>query len=252
MHDDPFSLSQYLQRTLIDGHKRPVIISVIGSGGKTSVIERIALLGKRCHLRVLVTTTTHMALPSDHQYPFGVYRADDIENLPLDDEHVMLVGNWSEKRVKPLTIGQFESLRGHFDMILIEADGARGMELKYHRESEPVIRADTDILIKVLGLNALGKKSAQTIHNCFLWRGCEDKIVDEHIVHALAFDPRGLNATSDAPVQMMLYNQSDTLDKSRLGTLIESGLQYFRESRDSIVIGSVKQDAIEYIYRARG
>jgi len=245
------SLSQFLQNELIDEHRLPLTISVIGSGGKTTLIETIALLGKAQNLNVLVTTTTHMALPSDHMYPFDSY-LEGTEDIQFEDENpIVLVGNRTRDRIGPLSDQQFMRLRPHFDVILIESDGARGMDLKYHRENEPVIRFDSDVLLKVLSVKALGKECINSVHNCSLWCDEPHSIIDEMAIHSLAFDERGLNVECPAHKQLLLYNQSDTLKEGELNSLIATGTSLFSKSPYPVVIGSLHNDSIEYISHER-
>ncbi|MGR7989265.1 selenium cofactor biosynthesis protein YqeC, partial [Escherichia coli] len=50
----------------LGAQKRPTVISVVGAGGKTSLLFWLAELLQASGRRVLITTTTHMFMPTSH------------------------------------------------------------------------------------------------------------------------------------------------------------------------------------------
>ncbi len=91
------------------------VVALVGCGGKTSLIQRLAEENKE--RKVLITPTTHM-------YPMegavGVYHSDTgkLSSLPAD----------ALARMVPV-----------YDLSLLEADGSRGLPLKGWRKDEPVV-----------------------------------------------------------------------------------------------------------------
>ena len=123
-------------------------ISVIGSGGKTTLLR---WLSERLPGSVILTTSTHM-------YPFaGVPQVDagvetSAENrrrvlcalrAALKDSRVIDLGSLqaSGKLADPSAVIPFEALLDAADYVVVEADGAAGRPLKAHRPWEPVIPA---------------------------------------------------------------------------------------------------------------
>lgn len=153
------------------------VISITGSGGKTSLIfawaRELALSGKR----IAVTTTTHMAHP-DHvkdasHYPYdgvsviyiqadgpaaGVDEFTAIDHQLEEGNIVMVVSPDPERPAKVMSPPQavMEHLCKTADIIFIEADGSRKMPLKWPAPWEPVVPGNTDITVCVAGLSALG------------------------------------------------------------------------------------------------
>ena len=116
---------------------RPGVTSVIGSGGKTSLI---AALARELPGAVVLTTTTHIL-------PFAgvplVTSADaEAVRAALTESRVVCVGSQAEKDGKlaapELGIDALVSLA---DYVLVEADGARRLPLKAHAPWEPVVPA---------------------------------------------------------------------------------------------------------------
>ena len=109
------------------------IIAVIGAGGKTTLIHRLAEEYRRKGASVLVSTTTHMLVEPGAVCPENSAKMQSLPEQMLHD------------------------LMKQVDYALIEADGAKHYALKYPSEQEPVIPEGTTDVILVLGSWDLGK-----------------------------------------------------------------------------------------------
>lgn len=123
------------------------IISITGSGGKTSLMTYLALSLSRKG-RVLMTTSTKIALPKDPTYTtytsFGSYVNDRSERIVCLGEEVSGKG-----KLKSLGYDNLKEVLDDFDYVLIEADGCRNLPLKFWYDYEPVIY---DFTTKVIGI----------------------------------------------------------------------------------------------------
>lgn len=118
-------------------NERGHIISIVGAGGKTTLMYRLAEEFVRRGHKTLVTTTTHILKPIKI-YGFDVFgRECDNGKLSMPD-------NINECISK-------------YDTVLIEADGAKRLPLKVPNAAEPVIISESDIVIGVVGLDSIGK-----------------------------------------------------------------------------------------------
>ena len=148
------------------------VISVVGAGGKTSLIfawaRELASSGKS----VVITTTTHM------------YRPERME-----ESGIRIVVSDDPERPDKVTAPPAEildRLREEADVVLIEADGSRRMPLKWPADREPVIPDYTDITVCVAGLSALGRRTADAIYNAGgLPDALQRETVDMNLMHAL-------------------------------------------------------------------
>lgn len=146
-------------------------ISVIGSGGKTTLLR---YLSGRLPGTVILTTSTHI-------YPFpGIPLVEtgeeDSGKSPdrilaeireaLSRSRVICLGRPepSGKLASPADIVPFELLLPEADHVLIEADGAAGCPLKAHRPWEPVIPACSAMTVCVVGASGIGKPVSQACH----------------------------------------------------------------------------------------
>lgn len=140
----------------------PYVISLTGGGGKTSLIRRLAWEGMEQGLKVLVTTTTHMAVP----LRLGVFscREEDVKAM-LDREHAVVAGQTNgEGKISYMGDAAYHRLCALADLVLVEADGAKRLPLKVPRGNEPVIPDNTDLILCVSGLTAAGSLAAE---RCF-------------------------------------------------------------------------------------
>lgn len=119
--------------------------------------------------QVLVTTTTHIRQPA------ACYAPDDAALTALwQAGHYAVIGTPAENG--KLTLPQPQLLRrmAQADAVFIEADGAKHYPCKLPAAHEPVLLPQSDIVLAVAGLSALGKPLREvcfrydTIHPQFL------------------------------------------------------------------------------------
>jgi probable selenium-dependent hydroxylase accessory protein YqeC len=150
--------------TLIEalGLRRGDLVAVAGAGGKTTLVYQAAAQAKAAGWRVLVTTTTHMGtLPESTTGPVFVEAEGPIE--PGLDAALACHGfaTLLGRRVRPdklegLPPERVDALASRADLVLVEADGARGRSLKVPAPHEPVVPRRATLLVVLAGLDALG------------------------------------------------------------------------------------------------
>lgn len=138
-------------------------VALVGAGGKTSALY---LLGRELAAqgeKVILTTTTKMYFP-----PQGIplLLAEDPTDLAqrgaelLAIHNLVLAGTGREgSKVKGLSRAQLAALAAlpQADAIIVEADGARGLPLKFPAPYEPVVFSRDTLVVPLLGLSALGQ-----------------------------------------------------------------------------------------------
>ena len=151
------------------------IISLVGGGGKTTLM---AALGRELSIRrkgILLTTTTKIWDPEPSN-EFSLFLSARLERVKewvkenLDQYRYLLVAqdkldNGKLQGIPPHWTPELFSIPG-VSYIIIEADGAAGRPLKAPREGEPVIPAETTLLIPMVGIDALGKP----LHEDYVFR----------------------------------------------------------------------------------
>lgn len=136
------------------------ITALIGGGGKTTLMMRLARELSEKHT-VLVTTTTHIWLP-EH---FTLLSPDQSELAAAFLQRNLVVAGEPTadgKLSMPQRLGNH--WRGLAEYVLVEADGSRGLPLKAPAEHEPVLPPDTDLVIAVAGMSCAGQSIRLSAH----------------------------------------------------------------------------------------
>ena len=142
---------------------------MVGAGGKTTLVYRLAAEARDAGLTVLVTTTTHMGtLAESTTGPVLVeaeskVEADLVRALATEGRATVLGRRVRPDKLEGLAPERVDALAARADVVLVEADGARGRSLKVPAPHEPVIPASTTLVIVVAGLDVLGRPLDATI-----------------------------------------------------------------------------------------
>lgn len=139
-----------------------MITCFVGSGGKTTLIHKLAKAYREQGKTVLITTTTHMYIEPD---TLVTDNAEEIIDC-LKSKHYAFAGRSCEDSAKIQALSQhtFDAIKKYADEILVEADGSKGLPLKMPGPNEPVILPECDHVIIVSSLNALGKRACDVVH----------------------------------------------------------------------------------------
>ncbi len=142
--------------------KHNSVITIIGSGGKTTTMYYLA---EKFYGNVLITTTTKIFYTD--RYP--VITSDKIKDFLSNNNRIIVAGGriTEENKITPLNIDLLKELKKYFQLIIIEGDGSKGKSLKAYREYEPVIPNFTDILITVLGFDVFNEPFSEKIVHRF-------------------------------------------------------------------------------------
>jgi probable selenium-dependent hydroxylase accessory protein YqeC len=142
------------------------LLCFVGAGGKSSLIRHLAKAMAATGRKVLVSTTTKMFL---HQlYDLGemcIEKDPDrlIRRLEcgLSGKGILTAARalGEDGKVSGLSSDCIDLLfkRDLFQLLLIEADGARGKSLKAPATHEPVIPEACTLVLPVVGLDVLGR-----------------------------------------------------------------------------------------------
>lgn len=143
------------------------IISIVGAGGKTSVLFTLAEEFLEMGKRVVITTTTHMQHPNWLRdqgicIPGEFFEPQELlENRKLPQCVILGTDDRNGKISSPGTEWlcrvkrEAEKLCG---IVLIEADGARRRPVKGYRDWEPAVDHESDVTVAVLGLSGLHQR----------------------------------------------------------------------------------------------
>jgi molybdenum cofactor cytidylyltransferase len=201
----------------------PCRVAVVGAGGKTSTIWRLAesISGK-----VVITTTTHLGLDQiEKAENLFITGMDEIKNFDWGKTHriISVTGPAVDgHRIAGLTSEQsnqlYQSSIEHKFSILIEADGARMLPLKAPGEHEPVIPEWLDTVIVVTGMSTLGQvlneKNVFRVKEFSQLSGIPEggQITGDGISKVVCSPDGGLKGIPGKARRILVLNQSENLE----------------------------------------
>ena len=202
--------------------------ALVGSGGKTTAMFQLA---RDYGSRVIVTTTTHLALEqlklADQH--FTVEKESDLPKLvhKISGDILLFSGPQAETdRVKgpdPKILNKLADLADQWVCpLLIEADGARQLPIKAPGAHEPPVPDFINAVIILVGLSGLGKPlDAMSVHRPGLFsklvglpEGSE--LTSQNLVTALTSPQGGLKNIPPAARKILLINQIDCFPNWRI------------------------------------
>ncbi|SJZ33474.1 selenium cofactor biosynthesis protein YqeC [Selenihalanaerobacter shriftii] len=153
------------------------IISLVGAGGKTSTMFRLAQeLKQRSQDKIITTTTTKILKPS----------STETEKLIIGRDLTVLIDKINREEASLVTIAKELTSNGKLSgidpdwinrltdldtTIIVEADGAACKDFKIPNQQEPILPSKTDLLLPVIGSRIVGKDlTPQNLHRASLLR----------------------------------------------------------------------------------
>lgn len=218
--------------------QRNDIISITGSGGKTSLMTYLALsLSKKG--RVLMTTSTQIALPKDPTHTtytsFDSYLSDKSERIVCLGEEVSGKG-----KLKSVGYDNLKEVLDDFDYVLIEADGCRNLPLKFWYDYEPVIYDFTTKVIGILPIKIIGRelKEGFTYNYEGFSKNIGTGIIDSKMIRRLIDYDKGFYKGFDGGKYLFLNQVESEMDFANVREIREN----FDFPDIKLSYGSIKEE----------
>jgi probable selenium-dependent hydroxylase accessory protein YqeC len=141
------------------------VVALVGAGGKTSLMYRLAHELNSSGRLVVTTTTTKIFTPEPYQSPKLVLLSEDpkLEYLQkhLSKYRHLTIGELilPNGKVQGVTSSVIEQCLSVADIIVLEADGAAGKSIKAPEDWEPVLPEMVDLVIPVVGLDCIDRQA---------------------------------------------------------------------------------------------
>lgn len=217
------------------------IISIVGAGGKTTLMYRLAECFAGQGMRVLVTTTTHIFKPEGDKW---AKNRKELQILWSQGMYAVMGKACGGGKLEGLPEQELVEYMQDADIVLIEADGAKGMPCKVPAEHEPVIWETSDIVIGVMGMSALGKPLQEV---CFRKKEAKEllgvseteQMSVELMAEILASDRGTRKNVGDREFYVVL-NQCDCEERVREGEKIRHLLK--EQKIQGVVLTSLKEE----------
>jgi probable selenium-dependent hydroxylase accessory protein YqeC len=212
------------------------IVSLVGAGGKTTLLFRLAKELAAAGESVLTTTTTKIFLPTPAQSAHVIISSDitemlgRVEALPPSALHITAAARRDPATGKLIGFGPeaIEAFRksGWFRWILVEADGASRRPLKAPADHEPVIPEATGWLVAVVGLDAIGEPLTHTgvfraeRYARLTGLALESPVTPESVSTALLHDSGIMKGCPPTARRFIFLNKADREDRRNAGRKI--------------------------------
>jgi probable selenium-dependent hydroxylase accessory protein YqeC len=189
------------------GLKSKDVISLVGAGGKTTLMFRLARELFEEGKKVITTTTTRIMEPSPEETVSLFVNSKDEEikrfvNRYLGEyRHITIASeNLGEGKLKGISPSLVDDLcRSEvLDFMIIEADGSAGLPVKAPREGEPVIPSNTTLLVALLGIDGVGLELT------------EGNVFRPGLVSRITGVPMGGKMTDEAMALLMIHPEGIT------------------------------------------
>ena len=208
--------------------KVPVpVVSVIGGGGKTTTIGRIAQEYAASEEPVIVLTTTHMR---EETVPWFCV-AEKKEWLKkekmllnkvqekLEQYHQVWIGTRTQNEKMSCVPEKILDMIERWEIpLLVEADGARRLPMKVPASHEPVILPQTTHILSVYGMDALDRRLEDI---CFrsglaselLGKQGTDLVEEKDIVRLACHEKGGRKGCPEQAEYIVVLNKADTCER---------------------------------------
>lgn len=129
-------------------------IAVVGCGGKTSLVNRLAEKNKA--KKVLVAPTTKIRPMAGDGIVFLTGRDAYLSHMPQPGIHCFGTLNPDTGKLSALPTKDIASIKNRYDIVLMEADGSRSLPCKGWLSNEPAVPAFATKTVAVVTLLGLG------------------------------------------------------------------------------------------------
>ncbi len=230
--------------------KKSDITTIVGAGGKSSLMYSASSLLKKDY-KILVTTTTHIYIPVEYQYDKLIMledlNEDEIKNICRNSENgIYVIGNnvVNNEKIKGLTFEQLDRIIDYFDYIFIEGDGSKRKPLKGWNKDEPVIYPRTTKTIGILDIKSIGLPvDEEHIHRVDKFKELinyanNEKVTIENLL-SVVFSKKGLFKNSKGKRILLINKVENKENKKYAIKLIKDINSVNKKYIKHIVYGSI-------------
>jgi molybdenum cofactor cytidylyltransferase len=222
----------------------PGLVSIVGGGGKSSLLFA---LGRELPGRVVMTTTTRIfaAQMNCASRVCTLAEASWRDALDRFEESLLVVGAAEGERalgVPPELPGQLLA-HPRVDWVVTEADGSRMRPVKAPGAHEPVVPAETTMLVPVVGIDALAGPITQVAHRpervCAITGLEPEQTLTEEALALLLTSPEGgLKGAPRSARVAFLINKVESPEQQQAARRVASCA--LREARvERVVVGAL-------------
>ncbi len=229
----------------LDIRRAPELVAIVGGGGKSSLMFHLA---QTLNGRVVMTTTTRIfaAQMSHAEEACTLAEEDWRERLDAFDSSLLVVGGVEGDRAVGVPAefpAEILACPG-IDWVVVEADGSRMRPVKAPASHEPVVPDETDLLIPVVGVDALAGPISDVAHrpeqvSSITGLAPDETLTPKTLAGLLTSSQGGLkNVPPDARVAVLI-NKVESASQWEAARQVARGV--LQDSRvERVVIGALR------------
>jgi len=242
------------------GVRRGEMVSLIGAGGKTTTLFRLAKELRDEGGKVLVTTTTKIFKPTKPHVD-RLFLVEDVVAFPAEISKLkapVIIGAGyridEDDKLIGLPAAWLDTLNKsrQFDSILVEADGAASRLFKIPSEIEPVVPNSCDVVIWIMAIKIIGKPlDANVVHRAeravsLLGVTPGTPLKAEHILQLVKHPEGCLKGVPAQSRKVALLSQADSPDDIQKANELAQALLKLGFER-AVIVSYLKDDAVEKV-----
>ncbi len=244
------------------------VLSLVGGGGKTTLMFRLARELRAAGRTVLTTTTTRIFLPNDDDTDAVIVNPEPGEVLRQVSRvtgtrvHITagaaVAGTGKLIGFPPEVIGTFAA-SGLFDWIMVEADGSASRPLKAPADHEPVIPSASTAVVAVAGLDGVGLLLGDGtvfragIASAVMGLRPGEKITEEAVARLLAHPFGAFKGAGPDARRIVFLNKADDPEREAAGARIAALLRECSPAvADTVIVGSLGEGRIAAVFQLEG
>lgn len=173
-------------------------IALIGGGGKTTLLHKLASELSKTYPNVLQTSLTKTAFyKTDAPVILNNSSFEKINFLKNKNNPLFVIGEkLSDDKLKGISETDLDIIRKYFNVTIFECDGARNKPLKAHTHHDPIVPKFTTNVIIIVGAEVINTKiSDGLVHRpelfCDLWNVSSDTNLDIDFIVKVVSSKKG-------------------------------------------------------------
>lgn len=237
------------------------VLSIVGGGGKTSLLFALASDAGSAGLSALLTTTARIHDPRVEHRAFDTLllnqawavagsslpAAHDVRNDSRAGGFIAVLGSGVVVgKMVAIHPGLIDACPEDWDMVLVEADGARHRPIKAPADHEPVIPHGSDMVCAVVGLDCVGAPLDDD--HAFRPELLEavtglpqGQRIEASTIAALCAAPRGcFKGTPAGALRVLVLNKADMVSTDTAVTVADAAID--TGAVDAVAIATLNDD----------
>ena len=226
-------------------------IALLGGGGKTALLHKLADEFAMYYSAVLQTSLTKTAFhKSEKPLILSEYNIENLEALKFDRNPLFIIGEKiNSEKLKGISESELDIIKHLFDITIFECDGARNLPLKVHTEHDPIVPEFATHVVIIVGADVVNTRiSDGLVHRpelfCKMWNVKPDFQLDNDFIVKVLTSKKGYLSKVPKEVEIVYFvNKWD----GNQGNAEALALALYRETGKPTYYGSIQKNVLDQV-----